>query len=136
MAIPIRAKPFPEEGAMDPSDRLRFFAVISKGQEIDDILDDDEVVKAFHLEAGPEAVLAGLTLLDEDERFAYLADVEVEIEANKVTLPCIVFWVLIADDKIASTLFNGGVDMPVEMTLDTNMLQRKQHTIVINGVNK
>lgn len=121
---------------MDPSDRLRFFAVVSKGQEIEDILDDGEVVVAFHLEAGPEAVLAGLTLLDEDERFAYLADVEVKIDTNTKTLPCIVFWVKVADDKIASALFNGGVDMPIEVTLDTNLLQRKQHTIVINGVNK
>ncbi len=110
---------------------MDYAAVISRGDDPDDMLQPDENVTRFRLELGQEAETAGLVILDDDFYHS-------RIGLNEEGLVVVVFYVEVEAGKQNSPLFDGGLLMPVKMTIwtDHEPPRIKQRTLVIMGINQ
>jgi hypothetical protein len=94
---------------MDPSDIVDFWATVSQGTDIGDMLRDGENVASWQLTATAEAVAAGFQILQTADRLPHLVD-----RAFR-------FWVAIAAARQSDDVFSGkGVELVTELTVTTD----------------
>jgi hypothetical protein len=106
---------------MDPSDIVDFWATISQGSSLGDLLRDGENVADWTLTATAEAVAAGLQVLQTSDRVPHLVD-----RAFR-------FWLSVATARQSDDVFAGkGVELVTELTVNTDSTpsRRMQRSLI------
>jgi hypothetical protein len=128
MAIPATARAFDQ--ALDPSDVIDFYVVISQGAPEaapPTVLLLGEAVADYALALSPEAAAVGLRIV---ERAGY----ENRLSGNLLTL-----WLEVDPDLRSSPLFNGtGVIVAIEMLIETTATppRTKQRSFLVRIANQ
>ncbi|WP_242140889.1 hypothetical protein [Sphingomonas sp. TREG-RG-20F-R18-01] len=124
MANPPDIKTFPRR--VDPSmPRRGFYAVLTRGDQVLDILQTDEEVASFTITPNADATAAGMMVLTDDAFAPRYAD------------RVFGFWIDIDPVMRDSAIFNGtGIVLGVEISFTTNFQQSDQITVGIRVVNK
>jgi hypothetical protein len=101
--------------AMDPSDLVDFWAIISQGDDIGTLLRADENVASYTLTITAAAAAAGLQILTTNDRQPQLVDRLAR------------FWLSVADDQQSSDLFSGaGAELALELTVVTDAVPSRR----------
>lgn len=124
MANPPDIKVFSRR--IDPNmPRRAFYPVLTRGDQVRDILQTDEEVTSFAVTPNADAIAAGLVVLTGGDFTPRYAD------------GVFVFWVEITTSMRGSPIFDGtGVILGVELSFTTNLQQSDQITVGIRVVNK
>lgn len=128
MANPATAKAFAQ--ALDPSDVIDFYVVLSQGQPdaaVPTVLLLGEGVENYSLTLTPEAVAVGLRIV---ERAGY----EDKLDGNVLTL-----WLEVDPAMQTSPVFNGtGVTVPIEILIETTATppRTKQRSFLVRISNQ
>lgn len=121
MALPANAIVFSQ--AMDPADVVDFSLTLTRGDDGSSLLAADEDVYSYTLIPTPEAIAAGLQLLNSGP-YSY--------ELDGLNLH---FWLSINPAMVNSSIFAGsGVSLGIELTIVTSSASPSrtyQHTLVV-----
>ena len=121
MAIPTTAKALSQP--LDPADIDYYGLIVTQaGTDTDPfpILNAGETITSYTLALPAEAVAAGLIIRADAGR-------EMTLVGNALT-----FWLSIDPSLASSSIFDGaGVTLPLELTVNTSGLRRKQKTSTI-----
>ena len=105
--------------------RRGFYPVLTRGDQVRDILQTGEEVVSFTITPNAEATAAGLIVLTDDAFAPRYAD------------RVFGFWIDIDPVMRDSAIFNGtGIVLGVEISFTTNFQQSDQITVGIRVVNK
>lgn len=123
--IPATATRFTDEN-LDPNDVLDFYIFLTRGAEGDGkaFLYESEVVTSFSLILGAESVAAGLEIASSG-RFKLRLGNDV-----------VAFGLSVASSLRTSSIFNGGLDLPLELKVTTDQERTRRRTAVIRVVNQ
>lgn len=121
MAIPTTAKALSQP--LDPADIDYYGLIVTQaGTDTDPfpILNAGETITSYTLALPAEAVAAGLIIRADAGR-------EMTLVGN-----ALMFWLSIDPSLASSSIFDGaGVTLPLELTVNTSGLRRKQKTSTI-----
>jgi hypothetical protein len=121
---PPDIKTFPRR--VDPNMPKRgFYAVLTRGDQVRDILQTGEEIVSFTVTPNSEATAAGLKVLSDADFLPRYSDLVFG------------FWIDVDPSLRGSTVFNGtGIVLGVEISFVTNLQQSDQITVGIRVVNK
>lgn len=124
MANPPTAFPLPRP--FDPSARRPYYAQLTRGDSIADMLQTGEEVTTYSVDLTSDAMLAGLTLMSSIDK------------APRYSNQVFSFWLDKIDPlKRASSVFNDkGADFGIEISYDTNLGNADQFTVLVKVVNR
>jgi hypothetical protein len=118
MAIPAAASAWSQP--MDPSDRVDYrIDLVTAG-----LLGGGEQVDSYTLTLLPEAVALGLTILEDIDHGPFDDGTSIHL------------WLEVVEAFRTNTAFNAGVNLPMELTVETTSTppRRLQRTIVVRVV--